>query len=257
MEQTQHSKNRFVFGGAVLTVAALLLLFGVANAHRASAQAHPGVNFTMSVVGHPGCDTSQGNALCELPPGSSFVVNVTLGPLPADVPSYEGYDIELDFTGFTSLNDASTSSWPDCAYPAASYGTPGAIRMGCAIGAGAAPSTYTGLIGKVSFNCAQSGIITMPHGNTRTDLLQNIQTSLLEPGPSESLDISCGPRPTPTSPAVAATATPTPAPGLSSTGSGGISGTHDNRLELWLAVGAVLVCAAGLSLMSWRFARSR
>ncbi len=256
MEQGQHSKSRFVFGGIVLTMAALLLLLGVANAHRASAQqGHPGVDFNMSVPGYPACDTSHGDALCELPPGISFTVNVTLGPLPADVPSYEGYDIELDFTGFTSQNDASTRSWPDCAYPAASYDTPGAIRMACSIGADVPPSTYTGLVGKVTFNCAHSGIITMPHGNTRTDLLRNIQTTLWEPGPSEMLDISCGPRPTPTPTAIPATATPVP--GLSPTGSGGTSGTRDNSLELWLAVGAVLACAAGLSLMSWRFARSR
>ncbi|MGH7484384.1 MAG: hypothetical protein ACREMY_02120, partial [bacterium] len=145
MEQHEHSKTRWliVLGGALVVMAAFLLTISTGSPRQASAAEHAGVNFTMSVPGYAGCNTSAGNAQCYIPPGTTFTVNVALGALPSDVPGHEGYDIKLAYSGVTSANNASVAMWPDCAYLAYSYDTPGIVQMGCAIGADAPDSTYT------------------------------------------------------------------------------------------------------------------
>ena len=257
MEQHEHSKSRglVALGGALVVMTAFLLALSTGSSRHALADAHPGINFTMAVPGYAGCDTGMGDAQCYIPPGATFTVNVTLGALPADVAGHEGYDIKLAYNGVTSLNNASVAMWPDCAYPAYTYDTPGVVQMGCSIGADAADSHYTGLVGTEGFTCAQSGAITMQHGSGATDLFQSLSQILWEPGAGETLNITCGSPPTPTVPPTA-----THVPGLSSTGSGGALGHSDNNetMALWLVIGSLAtLSAAALAAMSWRFARGR
>lgn len=257
MEQHEHSKTRrlVALGGALVVMTAFLLALSTGSPRHALADAHPGINFTMTVPGYAGCNTSTGDAQCYIPPGATFTVNITLAALPADVPGHEGYDIKLVYSGVTSLDNASVAAWPDCAYPAYTYDTPGVVQMGCAIGIDAADSTYTGQVGTADFTCAQSGTITMEHGSGSTDLFQSLSQILYEPGGGETLNIGCGSPPTPTVPPTA-----TRVPGLSPTGSGGALTHNDNNgtMALWLAIGSLAaLSAAALAAMSRRFARGR
>jgi hypothetical protein len=251
MERLEHVSGRLVaFGGALLAVAALLLISIAQTASPAFAEPHPGLNFTASVPGYPGCNTSQGDAQCYIPPGTTFTVNVTLDPLPSDIPSYRGYDIKMSYTGLTSADNASTAMWPDCGYPA-TYFEAGLVNMGCAVGLPpAGPSTYSGLVGTNDFTCSQSGAITLLQGDGDTDLNQDIGMVFSEAGTGEVLNITCG------SPAVS---TATPLPRLTASGSAGSLSQADNHaVAQWLFIGSLMsLAAASLVVLGRRFARSR
>jgi hypothetical protein len=254
MERLEQVSGRLVaFGGALLAVAALLLISIAHTASPAFAAPHPGLNFTISVPGYAGCDTSQGDAQCYIPPGTRFTVDVTLGPLPSDIPSYQGYDILMSYTGLTSADNASTAMWPDCGFPA-TYFQPGQVVMACTIGTEGAPSAYTGLIGTNDFTCSQSGAITLIHGDTNTDVLQSVSIIDSEAGPDKTLNITCGSPPTAT-----AVPTATPLPGLAASGSGGSLSQADNHARAqWLLIGSLMsLAAASLVIWGWRFGRSR
>jgi hypothetical protein len=255
MERLEHVSGRLVaFGGALLAIAALLLIAVAQTASPAFAEPHPGLNFTASVPGYAGCNTSQGDAQCYIPPGTTFTVNVTLDPLPSDIPSYQGFDIKMSYTGLTSADNASTASWPDCGYPA-SYFEAGLVNMGCAVGLPpAGPSTYTGLVGTNDFTCSQSGAITLLHGDGNTDLIQDTVVVLGEVGPSEILNITCGSPPTATT-----VPTATPLPRLTASGSAGSLSQADNHaMAQWLLIGSLMsLAAASLVVLGWKSARSR
>jgi hypothetical protein len=248
MERREHLSGRLVaVGSAVLAVAALLLISIGRTASPAFAEPHPGLNFAASIPGYAGCNTSQGDAQCFIPPGTTFTVNVTLDPLPSDIPSYQGYDIKMSYTGLTSADNASTAMWPDCGYPATYYEA-GLVNMGCAVGLPpAGPSTYTGLVGTSGFTCSASGTITLLHGDGNTDLNQDVGLISSEAGTGETLNITCG------SPSTA-----TPLPVLAPSGSAGGLGQADNNAEAqWLLIGSLMsLAAAGLVVLGWRFARS-
>ncbi len=166
----------------------------------------PDVNFWISVKGVPGCSTEHGDATCQISPGSTFEVDVYLGPLPTTVPSYAGFDIALQHSGVTPNHDASTAAWPDCVFPAASYDdVPHAdqVKFACAVGVPpAGGSHYSGLIGTLSFVCAQSGAISLLPGAYNTDLVEfdNISISHAEdPSATDILTINCGPNGLPAS----------------------------------------------------------
>jgi hypothetical protein len=176
---------------------------------------------------------------------------VILASLPADVPSYEGYDIIINYTGLTSADDATTASWPDCGFPAQFF-TAGKVAMGCSIGLPpAGPSTYIGLIGTNTFTCNSSGAITLKHGVGNTILTETVGSQRAESADgSETLNITCGSRPPAT-----ATPKPTTQPGLPGTGNGG-SQSSGTDLALWLAITALLVAgAAGAGAYGLRYAR--
>lgn len=253
MELPEHVRDRSAALWGALLVALLLLGTTAGAASRVFARPHPGLNFSVSVPGYPGCDTSQGDAQCYIPPGTSFTANVTLDPLPSDIPSYQGYDIKLQYTGLTSADNASTAMWPACAYPATYY-QPGLVNMACTIGVPpAGPSSYSGLVGTNDFTCAQSGTLSLLHGDGNTDLQGDVGIVYSEPGPAETLNITCGSPPTPTPPATA-----TPLPGLTSAGSGGGLDAGEGGAGQWLVIGSLLGLAAmSLVVLSWRFARSR
>jgi len=249
MEANEDTRRRklLAFGAAGLAAATLLAVWALGGAGQASAEPLPGVNYTMSAGGFAGCNTSQGDAQCFMPPGTVFTLSITLEPLPSDIPSYQGFDITLEYTGLTSADNASVESWPDCAYPATGY-DPGRVVMGCAIDVEPAPpSTYVGLMGTNDFTCSQSGSITMHRGGGYTDVIQDVAHVYSEPGDAETLNITCGSPPT-----------PTPLPTLVSSGSGGaFDQSGSSGTGLWLAVGALLALTAAAAAVSWTFARDR
>jgi hypothetical protein len=255
---------------------------GPASAH----EPHPGLNFYIAVHGVPNCDTKSGDGSCDLLPGTVFVIDVYLDPLPSDIPSYEGFDIGLSYSGVTAQQDASTDAWPECGFPAKSYDTPNVVNFACAMGLPpAGPSTYSGLIGTNSFTCDQSGSIATVHGSGsgKTDLIENVNTLAHseDPNTTETLTINCvangitpipnTPRPGSTSAAPStlpptgqakATATAkatapangTPGP-IQVAGGGGGGGLSAGVIAI-IVIAAVVV-AGGAGFFGWRYLQSR
>jgi hypothetical protein len=160
----------------------------------------PGLNFWIAVDGVPACSSQHGNATCYISPGSTFVINVYLDPLPPEIRSYGGFDIALDYVGVTPNYDASTDAWPDCAFPASAYDSaPNRVVFGCAVGVPpAGGSTYSGLIGTSSFVCSDSGSVSLVPGVFSTDLVEfdniaNIDAEDIHT--SDKLTINCAQSP--------------------------------------------------------------
>jgi hypothetical protein len=185
------------------TLAALLVLFlaalgqpripaRTAHAH----MAHLGLDFSLEVAGTPTCNTSRGDATCTLAAGHEFTVNVNLGPLPSDIPNYEGFDIYITYDGVASRGTPSTAAWPDCAFAAVAPPEAGRVAFGCAIGVPpAGPSTYTGTIGTAQFVCSQAGRIVLDNTGVNghmTDLVESGYAEHTDPTPTETLNITCG-----------------------------------------------------------------
>jgi hypothetical protein len=238
-----------------ITVLALVLggtLAAFATDQASAHEPHPGLNFSISVDGVRDCNTRHGDANCAIPPGETFIVKAHLDALPDDIPSYGGFDILLIYEGVTPLQDADTSVWPDCVFPATYYALdfatfeerPDIVAFGCAIGVPpAGPATYAGTIGKNSFVCHRSGRITLLHNGISA-------TALVEPSASglgkhsegqdsrETLNITCSDvLPTRTS----------AAPGLPSTGQHP-SGTPPPFWLIASFLGTALVVACALRL---------
>lgn len=235
-----------------LGVLALLLSWGFGVNMRVHADTpHPGLNFSIEAEGEPGCNTEAGDAVCYIDPGTEFTVNVVLGALPDNIPSFEGYDTVVNYTGLTSADDATTDMWPDCAYPAVFFEA-GKVAASCAVGIPpAGPSTYTGVIATNTFTCSESGTITLA-GTLGNTSLAETNALLHSEGADETLNITCGDEPTPT--ATAAPPIPTALPGTGTAGAGGSGGTDAG---IWLAIVALMtVAAAGLGMFGWKYTRS-
>jgi hypothetical protein len=208
--------ERWARGAGTAAAFALSLAWLAFNGSSAAAhQPHPGLKFWIAIDGVPNCSTQARNASCTLEPGSVFAVGLHLGPLPQDIPSYQGFDAALKYTGVTAQEDASASAWPDCGFPARSYGQPNIVLLACTIGVPPArPSTYSGLIATNSFTCSQSGNVSLMHGRDNTDLLQTIdQIHAEDPRTTDTLTIKCvagGVTPIPTTPQAARGATSLP-----------------------------------------------
>lgn len=246
------TRRLVAFGGVFAVALALFLSWGLTTVRVSAHSPHPGLNFTMTAEGEEDCDTSAGDTVCYIDPGTTFTLNVTLDSLPDGVSQYEAFDVTVEYTGLTSADNASTASWPDCGFPAQFF-EEGLVAMSCAIGIPPAePSTYTGLLGTNDFTCDESGAITLRHGEGNTNLVEAISLIHGEgAGTAETLSITCGDRPTATPPPTA-----TPRPGLPPSGSAGAAEGSDSGL--WAAIGALLAAAAaGLTVFGWRFARSR
>jgi len=226
---------------------------------RADAQTpHEGLNFTITAEGEDGCDTSEGDAVCYIDPGTEFALSVELGELPSDIASYEAFEIVVNYTGLTSADDATTDSWPDCGFPA-SFFEPGKVAVSCAIGIPpATASTYTGVLTSNTFTCEESGTITLANvGMGNTSLIAILGSQYTEAA-DETLSITCGDPPTATNTAgpQATTAPPVPT-ALPPTGTGGIDQNGGTSAGIWLAIaGLAAFAVAGLSAFGWRNSRS-
>ncbi len=276
-------RNKLFVGG---TLAAIVLVSAWAGFGPAAADAQDaGPQYSIAVAGVPGCDTTNGDAVCDLAPGSTFVVDLTLESLPSNVPQYTGIDVRLAHSGVTPQGVPSFDPWPDCAFPVELVQADD-LRFGCATGIPpAGPSSYTGLVATVTFSCRQSGTIGLVHGKRDTGVTDEMGVVYVESeDATETLTINCaagGAMPlTPTRPKdrgptttaagtieepagpVAATApagtqataaTSTPAIGQGeSNGGGGLSGG-----VIAIVVVVAIAVAGGLGLLGWGFLRSR
>ena len=79
--------------------------------------------------------------------------------------------------------------WPDCAFTGDDAYT-GSVHLACAVGIGAAPSTYTGRMATVEFTCAADGSITLVHGEPDTYVADDNATYYAEAS-DETLTINC------------------------------------------------------------------
>lgn len=276
--------------GLAFAVVLLTLVWARLGAPQASAQdGHPGLNFWIAVYGVPNCSTQNGDATCSLAPNASFVVAVFLGPLPADVPGYSGFDIYLAYQGVIFKQNASMDAWPDCGFPATLFSRPNVVLLACAEGVDASPSTYAGLIATTSFTCGQSGSVSMLHGSDNyTDLVPAVGSVVSEnPNTSEKLTINCvtgGVVPPTPSVSGARTSIPpgatlepaekTAAAGAAATATaqgtsiakqtptttpGGAAGGGGSGSNTWIIVivVVVIVVVAGGGLIGWRYMQSR
>src|ERR1700694_5100376 len=162
---------------AFAVIAALFIMFGrggggLAHAH----DGHDGLDFSIGVDTNAdnidNCSTFSGGTNCAIGLGATFRVRTYLNSLPNAVAGYEGFDVQLNYSGLTLVfNGTSPKSngagnWPDCAFPAAGQSA-GTVVFGCAIGISSSPSTYTGRLGTVDFTCPNvdgTATITMVHG---------------------------------------------------------------------------------------------
>jgi hypothetical protein len=243
-----------------LVAAALMLAWGHQAVRHAAAQVPaPGMDLSMAVEGVAGCDTTGGNAVCYLAPGSDFTVDFSLNSLPNGYTGYSGFDVNITYTGVTTSGEPTSTEWPDCGYPAHLH-TPGvSVRWGCAIGLDTSPSMYTGLLSTLGFSCTDAessgNKITMQNGGLATSINFNGEPAAENEG-TEELTINCGARPSPTSPSAAAGATPTALP---ITGNApGLSGGNSTNTGLWVIIGLLAAAAVGAtSILGWRVTRSR
>lgn len=242
-----------------LGVLALLLSWSLGTNMKAEAIIpHPGLNYSIEAVGEDGCDTTEGDAVCYIDPGTEFTLNVTLDALPDEIPSYEAFDVRLEYSGLTSGDDADAQAhWPDCGFPVAHFEA-GLVAAACAIGiAPGTPSVYDGLMLTNSFTCSESGAISLVHGDGKTDLLQGVDPNLHHAegdGTMETLNITCGDPPTPTSTA----APPTPAipTALPEVGTAGADQGGSTGAGIWLAIAALMTVAMiGLGAFGLKYAR--
>lgn len=235
---------------------ALLLTWGFGATQTSAQTPSPDLNFTIEADGESGCDTSDGDAVCYIDPGTEFALNVTLDEVPEEVTSYEAIEVVIAYTGLESADDGNTDAWPDCGFPATFF-EPGRLAMSCALGLPPAePSTHMGLIATNTFTCSESGTITLLNvGAGNTSLTQMVGVQYAEEA-DETLDITCGDPPTATNtPEPAATATVAMPTALPGTGTGTEAGGGTSA-DIWLAVGALgLLAVVGLSTFGWTFAR--
>ncbi len=193
-----------------LLVAVLVLTWGHETGARVEAGGTAGLNFTLHVGAT--CDTSAGAQKCQLDPGETFPVTVTLDDISGiGGAAYDALAVTIQFTGVTSnerLDMQPPDNWPGCVFEATAF-APTFENVGCTIGIGADHSTYTGTIATGSFTCAASGTMSLSHNAADTLVIDANGLTLFEDGTDE-LTINCGAAPTPTdTPA----ATPTPCDG--------------------------------------------
>ena len=224
-------RTALLIGAGSLIVMAALALVGLislrSGGDTARAATDAAVNFSISSTG---CDSSgTPTATCTVAAGAMFSVAVKLNHLPSNG-SFDGYDASVRFSSglmgpaVSGLHRSGAGNWPDCVFPAQNLDTPGLVYIACSIGAGAASSTYTGVLAHLDFTCAGNSTetLTLKHGDGITDALDSALASHSEAA-DKLLTIRCrtGPTatftpvvtPTPCSgPCPTATATNTPPP---------------------------------------------
>lgn len=138
------------------------------------------------------CSTKDGAepSKCSLPAGnqSAFTLSVYLNDF--DVSGYDAFDVHLSFHGVSVKDDEMAVQAPDCDYTVTASSATHA-GLGCIVHE-APPSSYTGLIGTVGFNCNASGPIALLHGESDTYLIDDDGTFHMEgEGTSETLAVNC------------------------------------------------------------------
>ncbi|MGH3521582.1 MAG: flexitail domain-containing putative surface protein, partial [Mycobacterium sp.] len=161
-----------------------------------------GINFTINsdIAGGAAnsCNTLLGSpADCYVPLGGTFSVSVYLRSLPT-APSfygYEGFQFTLEYSAVTAIENKQAVHpfyWPNCSLVGLVF-NPGVEQVGCAIGIGAAPSTYTGRMAAPEFTCTSEGAITLMHGVSLTSIVDHNLFEFTEAGGNDSLNIHCVP----------------------------------------------------------------
>jgi hypothetical protein len=152
------------------------------------------LDFSISVTDVDGflqCDSSGTPAnTCDIPLGAPFGVDVVLHSIPSAISGYLGYDAYLAYGGLTlDQGNLEPQRWPDC-YFDVYYADEDHTMVGCAVGIGAPPSTFTGIVTRVHFACDAPGSITLQHGAALTDLVDENIEMWSETG-SEQITIDC------------------------------------------------------------------
>jgi len=178
---------------AALAALGLLLMLSGLAAQRASAHDnHPGLQFSIDIKGLNACTSRVRDPTCTLAVDSQFTLQVYLDNMGDGISQYDGFDLYLRHTGVMPNQDASMDDWPDCGFPASLYGTD-FIAFGCAIGIPpAGPSSYTGVIATNTFKCTQSGTITLVHGHTTSELVEDVGLLHTEVDADETINVVCG-----------------------------------------------------------------
>jgi hypothetical protein len=210
----------------------------------------PRPNFSLRIntdgVGGNDCGTGPAEpTTCVIALGSTFRLKYYLDSL-GDLPNYKGFDLLIQYTGIASKGNPNAHDWPECAFPAQDLRS-GQIALGCAIGVPPAPpSTYTGQIAHVDFNCTSSGTITMVHGNAKgfTDLVGDPGNVISEGElTTETLNVVCS--------GATHTATPQFIGGLSF--DAGLGGHHGalGHAGLLMALASFIVAAFAMATAVW------
>ncbi len=228
-------------GVGVLTVALVAMVvslsFLVGSTHRAAAIAtvDPDLDFLInSTTGGQNCDSSgTPTATCTFPLNSAFTMNFSLHSL-GSATTWQAYDLLVAVQNLTVVEASLAQTvaqdpgvWPDCAIPVADFSNPRntdppQLIASCSEGIGATPSTYTGLLMRLDFQCgasnAEGSLTLLPQGlfDDGTHLLVDYADQRIE-DTGESLTIICGTLPTPTATATRTPGGPTDTPSPTST----------------------------------------
>jgi len=209
-----HGIGRWGLVATALATLVLLIAHQVGTFDEASAggptdtEFHIGIDTNGDTVDD--CTTvGDAKGACKLDAGDTFTVNGYLDAIGSGLTSYDGLNIELDYTGVTSKNNPDIDShWPDCVFPYEFSGA-GFVAAGCGRPV-EIQSSYTGLFYTSDFNCAASGQIRIDHNGTDVNGDDPQVFRVRDAGP-DALNITCS-TPTPT-PSLTPTATPTPGNG--------------------------------------------
>ena len=185
-----------------LMVAALMLAWGYGGAGQVRAGLPLAtVDFSIGVVAD-GCKTGTGDTTCDVGVGSLFTVSVFIDSYDTSTGAYDAFQARLnESAGLTFQDRAGLGEivWPDCGICAEDQtNLPGSYRGGGTIFA-APPSTATGVVMEVDYECPSAGseTVTLVHGATADTFLQDeAAASAVDPDSDEVLTINCVPTPT-------------------------------------------------------------
>ncbi len=141
------------------------------------------------------CDSSGAPTnVCNVPAGAKFNLSVLLNSLPPAIGGggYQGFQFYLSYTNLTATETKQgvhPFDWPDCVLVGLNF-QPGVEQVGCAIGLGALPSTFTGRMAAPEFTCTADGVITLVHGAGSTSIVDNSLFEFSEAN-DESLTVHC------------------------------------------------------------------
>jgi hypothetical protein len=184
---------------AMAGLAAAVIAWWPGSTQPASADfPHAGVGF--SIGAGSTCNSTAGPMKCTFEPNDTFTLDFRVDSLGEGF-AYGGYDASINYAGVTvkeaTLVQTGAGVWPGCVFNAFDFSEAGHIAAACAFGIGAQPSTYTGVMMHVDFNCVASGTVTLLQGEGASDLVDDNLVPHGEASGSEVLTINCGAEPPP------------------------------------------------------------